>query len=481
MASIWKPKTERRNPNAKYRVTWTDERGQRHTIRGCTDKRASEEIGRKLEDSAALRRRGVLDRTAERIAEQCRRPIAEHITDFMTFVRARKSGGHARRYLVQVESRVRSFIAFARVAYLPEIDADRVAAFLDHLQQQRLSGVTVNEYIGTLKDFTRWTYMTYRLAKDPLAATKKTDPKKIDHKRPRRAFSGDEIGALLTATLERPELELRTIRRGPNAGRPVAKVSGTALAKVRALGRERKLAYLLALWTGLRRSELRALHWGDVCFDSLPVRIALRAHTTKAKRADTVALHPQIVDALRAHKPKGAKPTDRVLRTVPSMKVLRADLMHAGVPHVTEAGRLDLHAMRKSLATYLAAQGVSQRLTQAHLRHTDPRLTAGVYTDESLLPVATAIADLPALPTKPVRPVESLRMTGTCDTGAAPAQRTAHPGVLSGATECANTANSIATSGESQAHEKTATCAAVHHDSQKRVMGLEPTTFTLAT
>jgi hypothetical protein len=37
------------------------------------------------------------------------------------------------------------------------------------------------------------------------------------------------------------------------------------------------------------------------------------------------------------------------------------------------------------------------------------------------------------------------------------------------------------TTAECQAHKKTATYAAVHADSQKRVMGLEPTTFTLAT
>ena len=160
---------------------------------------------------------------------------------------------------------------------------------------------------------------------------------------------------------------------------------------------------------------------------------------------------------------------------------MRADLTHAGVADVAEAGRLDLHAMRKSLATYLAAQGVSQRLTQAHLRHSDPRLTAGVYTDETLLPVAAPIAELPPLPTEPVRPAEALRMTGTCDSGAAHAQRAAHSGVLTGSPECANVGSAATPGDDAQAQEKTATCAAVHGDSRKRVMGLEPTTFTLAT
>jgi integrase len=55
--------------------------------------------------------------------------------------------------------------------------------------------------------------------------------------------------------------------------------------------------------------------------------------------------------------------------------------------------------MRKSLATFLAASGVPQRIAQAHMRHTDPRLTAVTYTDETLLPVAATIGNLPHLPT----------------------------------------------------------------------------------
>jgi hypothetical protein len=233
--------------------------------------------------------------------------------------------------------------------------------------------------------------------------------------------------------------------------------------------------------------------------DAIPAKLALRAKTTNAKRADGVVLHQQIAGELRKAKPKDAKPTDRVLRRIPSMKVLRADLKAAGIPDEPEAGRVDLHAMRMSLATFLAANGVPQRVAQAHMRHSDPRLTSGVYTDETLLRTAAAIAELPPLPTKPVRRPERLRATGTCDVAAqtgetpvspgiaddggpraAPAQRAAHTRELSGASGCAEAACGGSSAGVAQLHEKTATCAAVHRQSQKRVMGLEPTTFTLA-
>ena len=306
------------------------------------------------------------------------------------------------------------------------------------MQKCECSEFTINEHIGTLKQFTRWTVITNRLPTDPFAATKKSDPK-LEKKRPRRALSAEEIGRLLSATLDRPLHELRTVRFGEHAGKQVAKVRPTVAAKVVALGQDRMLAYLLALWTGLRRSELRALQWDDVRLDTIPAKIALRAKTTKAKRANSIALHPQIATALRKAKPKSLKTGDRVLRTVPGMKVLRADLKYAGVALKTDLGRIDLHGMRMSLGTFLAANGIPQRVAQAHLRHTDPRLTATTYTDEALLPTAAAIAELPSLPTEPPK---RLRATRTCDIAptahnatsgrsapdprAAPAQRAAH-------------------------------------------------------
>ena len=200
------------------------------------------------------------------------------------------------------------------------------------MQVRKCSGFTINEHIGTLKQFTRWAVNTNRLAKDPLAATKKADASKLTKIHGRRALAVDELSRLLAATLVRPELELRTVRHGPNAGKRVAKVRPSAIERAEALGRERVLAYLLTFWTGLRRSELAALQWGDLRLDTLPARIQLRGETTKARRGDSIALHPQIADALQSAKPDKPAQTDRVIRTVPGMNVLRADLKLAGIP-----------------------------------------------------------------------------------------------------------------------------------------------------
>jgi hypothetical protein len=48
--------------------------------------------------------------------------------------------------------------------------------------------------------------------------------------------------------------------------------------------------------------------------------------------------------------------------------------------------------------TLLAANRVSPRAAQALMRHSDPRLTASVYTDEKLLPLAAELVNVPSIP-----------------------------------------------------------------------------------
>ena len=162
------------------------------------------------------------------------------------------------------------------------------------------------------------------------------------------------------------------------------------------------------------------------------------------------------------------------------MKVLRADLRYAGIVESDSRGRLDFHATRKALANMMASKNVSQRITQAHLRHTDPRLTAGIYTDEHLLPIAGEIARLPALPTVRQDDPQRMRVTGTYDL-AAPQQRAQAKTMQNDVHQCAEATDGVNRADEAQLVDDSRTCNAEHGSSKKRVMGLEPTTFTLAT
>jgi hypothetical protein len=64
-----------------------------------------------------------------------------------------------------------------------------------------------------------------------------------------------------------------------------------------------------------------------------------------------------------------------------------------------ERGRtLDVHALRTTFGTLLSKGGVAPRTAQAAMRHSDIKLTMGVYTDPKLLDVRGALDALPALP-----------------------------------------------------------------------------------
>ena len=131
-------------------------------------------------------------------------------------------------------------------------------------------------------------------------------------------------------------------------------------------------------------------------------------------------IHRQLANELRAAQPENVAPDALVVKTVPGIRVLQADLKYAGVEYGNRTiGYADFHALRKTLSTMMAAAGMSQRVRQAHMRHTDPRLTECTYMDESLLPVAEELSRLPAIPGpgEPAPEAIPLRATGTDDSG----------------------------------------------------------------
>ncbi|MEM6260203.1 MAG: tyrosine-type recombinase/integrase [Planctomycetota bacterium] len=416
MATAYKRTKDRRRKGSKWIARWFNaELGEWKDKTGHTDKEATLELGRRLERESARRAEGVDDP----MDDQRKRLIHDHLADFIEQV---KAGNRTEAYVNQLESRITRVIQGTAVKRLHELDSTKINRFLSTLRikGRKLSGITRNEYIGSLKSFTKWAVEDRRVQNDPLASLKRIERKAIKPTHPRRALSVDEVAKLLDATVRRPEHELLLIRRGKDKGKLKAKVRPETLARAKRIGQERRLGYLLAVWTGLRRSELAELAWGDIELDTMPARIQLRAEVTKSRRADTLLLHPQIAEELIAYKPEQVDPALPVLSTVPSMKVMKADLKFAGIDYGNQAtGYADLHAMRKSLSTMMAAAGMSQRARQAHMRHTDPRLTEVTYMDETLLPIATELAKLPgipnAVPDDELAEAIQFRATGTDD------------------------------------------------------------------
>ncbi|MFN7021692.1 MAG: tyrosine-type recombinase/integrase [Phycisphaerales bacterium] len=93
------------------------------------------------------------------------------------------------------------------------------------------------------------------------------------------------------------------------------------------------------------------------------------------------------------------------------IRIFDCDMVFAGLARIEKRGgkdiviktddrgrTIDVHALRHTFGTHLSKAGVPLRTAQAAMRHSDPSLTANVYTDPKLLDVAGAVACLPDLP-----------------------------------------------------------------------------------
>ncbi len=252
-----------------------------------------------------------------------------------------------------------------------DISADGFTAWRSNLAGTR-AAKTLNLYLGAYTAFLNWLVKSDRLPENPLRHVKKA--KQHEQKRPRRACTDEEASKLL------------------HAAPP-----------------ERRLIYLLAFHTGLRRSEIATLEWRDVFLDDATPFIRLRASQSKNRKGDTVWLHPELVENLATARATGVKASDKVVEMFPRLRAFRKDLVAAGIPYLDEFGRrFDFHSTRKTLNTRMAKNGVPTRAAMHAMRHSEERLTTVVYTDQTHLAVAQHVASLPPLlGPKPLSPIVS--------------------------------------------------------------------------
>jgi len=497
MATVFKRGGKKAPKGTPYMISWYDfERERWATVTGYTDKDMSLAMGQRLERESAQRREG----WTNSIREHSLKPIDEPLAEYIRHLRAKAADAG---YLAQLETRIRRLLREATVTRLFELEAPKIEAALLDLRTSRgfekrgrlLSASTRNEYAVSICGFCSWAYNNQRIAHDTLAALARVDESKAEVVHPRRALTIDEIVAWLDGAVRRPEVELLTVRTGKDKGKLTAKVRPAILERARRTARQRRHAYVVAIWTGLRRSELVALEWRDVFLDAEVPFLKLRVAATKSRRGDVIPLHAQAVEELLSHRPPNAKPTDRVLHGVPSMKVLKADLAFAGVEYGNaEIGYADLHAQRKTLNTMLASHKVDSRARQAQLRHTDPRLTENTYFDHAVYlgPQAKQLNGVPAIPTGSVGEIPVAAVPATALTRAQLAHETrgseGHFESSCGTEGSEEDVRNVKLPADekwadflrdvTQGHDP-ASCDT--GSLEKRAKGVEPSTFTLAT
>lgn len=170
-------------------------------------------------------------------------------------------------------------------------------------------------------------------------------------------------------------------------------ITSEELGRLLTIAGSRRLLYLTAIYTGLRLRELGRLVWADLHLNETRPYLIARAGTTKNRKEAVQPLHP-VLAAQLASLPRHEGDDARTVFSVKQHpeRYFKNDLAKAKIESFDALGRkLDFHALRYTFATRLAKKGISQRLTQELMRHSDPALTANIYTDASQLPTYAAV------------------------------------------------------------------------------------------
>lgn len=385
MASILKRSYVVKNPDGSPRLdksgkplrrqcrTWciefTGPDGRRRRHKGYVDKAATLQLAAKLERAVARGEQDLVDP----FREHRRRPLAGHVADYVSDLR---TAGRSAKYVGNVEYRLNILLDACGWATLDAVDAGSFLRWRETAKAKARkkgraldspvagsSATTLNQYLEAANSFLNWCVRpAKRIPVNPLAGVDKVDGPKV---RKRRALTDDEVLRLL----------------------------GVAPA-------ERKTVYRFALATGLRRSELEALQWGDVRLKATRPFLQLRAEATKARRGDVVYLPDTLAADLKALRPEGAADGDRVFPDVPDLELWRVDLAAAGIHWKDGMGRqADFHGgTRKTLCNRLHRNRVPLATAMRVMRHTDARLTLVDYADDDQLGVEHVLPELLARP-----------------------------------------------------------------------------------
>ena len=325
------------------------------TDRQVADKKAHEFIQERERETA-----GILAPKVVRDAAQ--RPLLEHLNDYEADLVMRNRAGRGGRGARLLKSRITQLVQDARWQRLADITAD---SFINWRNQQTHGPRTLNHYLQGMVSFLNWMERGGRIKFNPLKNVAKVD-ERGQKKRLRRAFTDEELRKL---------------------------VAGSG---------ERGIVYFTAARTGLRWDELRNLRWNEVKLEAATPIIIVRAETAKNKTEEPVCLVPEIVEALKAHRPGKWSPTELVFPNgIPRNRRLQKDAQANGIVYQDEQGRYaDFHALRYTFATFMRRNGMPDNFVRKQMRHKTIRQTDG-YTDEMQLPIYDAMKNLPRLDAVP--------------------------------------------------------------------------------
>ena len=424
MANLYKKPVVLVNPTTgakiktKSKKWWGKYRDATGTIRRVplvADKTAAQTMLNERVRKVDREKAGLVDPTDD----QRKRPLAQHVAEFKKYL---KNKGVTPKQVKESNAQIQKMIDGRKWKLIGDITPSSALEFLGQLRSDGLSAQTYNHYLKSVKQFARWLVRDRRCLMDPLAHLSKLNVS-TDRRHDRRALSAEEFALLIEAAKGGPVIEAIP-------------------------GPDRAMMYVFAAWTGFRKGEIGSLTLRSLEFDADPATATVAACYSKRRRRDTQILHPEVVRRLKewlATKPNLGLdvPLFPISGRVPggterkTHKMMRLDLEAARTAWIKEAKVsevrkareetdflayqddsglfADFHSNRHLFITSLERAKVSPKMAQTLARHSDVRLTLGIYTHVGLHDRTAAIASLPPPPGGRDTETEAaaLRATGT--------------------------------------------------------------------
>ena len=412
----------------------------------CRDEAAARAVLTGLEKRAEKVRSGIITSAEDAMTIHQHSPLSEHLAEFISTMRA---AGRSETHVTGTERLIQRVIDESGFRRLSDLQAGAVERWLAQQTLPQEGNVTMgartrNSYLVALGTFCNWCVARDRLPFNPLAKLDRAD-ERSDRRRQRRALTEAELSRLLIVARLRPLAEYgRETMPKPNdptktpqkrcraswtykpltfdelpaavdRARERLKESPDFIAQQERLGHERELIYKLAVTTGLRKNEIASLTIGQLDLDCDCPQVTLNAADEKNREGNSIPLRQVVADELRQwvssigagihrntlsifDRRESDNSAASKLFNVPDdlSKVFERDRAVAGIAKKDDRGRtVDVHALRHTFGTMLSVAGVTPRVAQAAMRHSDISLTMNLYTDPRLLDVQGAVESLP--------------------------------------------------------------------------------------
>ena len=363
MAYLFRNKDEDGKEFGPWRFQFTTWQGTRKTFTTpYTNKKEAERLAGKMELEAKEIRRDIIP-APKTHQKAMKKPFREVADEYLEWGRSQGGRGgrpwgkgsekNRRLQLKWWEDRLSLELLGDLVGTLPQVEGA-----LGELQKTGLTGKTVNGYSETMIAFINWAITRGYLDANPLQDLQTFDA---------------------TPTFERRDLSPAEI---------------AALFKVAPA--DRRLAYAVAITSGLRARELRKLSADDLDVERGGVR--LDAAWTKSRKGGFQHLPAGLVARLAEYVAEGT--AERLYRKAYSRpkakgedlpenpllflsahpdRYLKRDIEAAGISPTNPRGKVDFHSLRVTFITLAEQAGAGAKELQVLARHSDPSLTLRRY------------------------------------------------------------------------------------------------------